>query len=209
MSRRTATIESLPMAFDYVKAMQGEGMGWGEGYRPLAREAIAEIIEAEMAAAVDRHLEALEADATAERRNGFHRRNLLTELGDIELAVPRTRRYNPTEVVRAYARRTAEIDRVILSAFVLGLSTRKVGETLLAILGRPVSATTVSQVAKTLDASVAAFHRRPLIGRYKALMLDGVVLARKTGAGSRLLQGGKSWPRLGRWSRSSGLIANR
>ena len=208
MSRRTATIESLPMAFDYVKAMQGEGMGWGEGYRPLAREAIAEIIEAEMAAAVDRHLEALEAGAPAERRNGFHRRNLLTELGDIELAVPRTRRYNPTEVVRAYARRTAEIDRVILSAFVLGLSTRKVGETLQAILGRPVSATT-SQVAKTLDASVAAFHRRPLIGRYKALMLDGVVLARKTGAGSRLLQGGKSWPRLGRWSRSSGLIANR
>jgi len=194
------------MAFDYVKAMQGEGMGWGEGYRPLAREAIAEIIE--MAAAVDRHLEALEAGAPAERRNGFHRRNLLTEHGDIELAVPRTRRYSPTEVVRAYARRTAEIDRVILSAFVLGLSTRKVGETLQAILGRPVSATT-SQVAKTLDASVAAFHRRPLIGRYKALMLDGVVLARKTGAGSRLLQGGKSWPRLGRWSRSSGLIANR
>jgi len=86
MSRRTATIESLPMAFDYVKAMQGEGMGWGEGYRPLAREAIAEIIE--MAAAVDRHVEAVEAGAPAERRNGFHRRNLLTELGDIELAVP-------------------------------------------------------------------------------------------------------------------------
>ena len=53
-------------------------------------------------------------------------------------------------MIRAYARRTPEIDRVILSAFVLGLSTRKVGETLLAILGRPISAETVSQVAKTL-----------------------------------------------------------
>jgi putative transposase len=87
-------------------------------------------------------------------------------------------------VIRAYARRTAELDRVILSAFVLGLSTRKVGETLLAILGRPVSPGTVSQVAKTLDAAVAAFHRRPLQNRYKVLMLDGVVLARKTGAGA-------------------------
>ena len=66
----------------------------------------------------------------------------------------------------------------------LGLSTRKVGETLFAILGRKVSAATVSQVAKTLDAAVAAFHRRPLQNRYKALMLDGVVLARKTGAGA-------------------------
>ena len=31
---------------------------------------------------------------------------------------------------------------------------------------------------------MAAFHRRPLANRYKALMLDGVVLARKTGAGA-------------------------
>ncbi len=53
------------------------------------------------------------------------------------------------------------------------------------MLGRAVSAATVSQVAKTLDAAVAAFHRRALANRYKALMLDGVVLARKTGAGLR------------------------
>jgi len=39
-------------------------------------------------------------------------------------------------------------------------------------------------VAKTLDSAVAAFHRRPLANRYVALMLDGVVLARKTGAGA-------------------------
>jgi putative transposase len=70
------------------------------------------------------------------------------------------------------------------SPFVLGLSTRKVGETVLALLGRSVSPSTVSQVAKTLDAAVAAFHRRPLQNRYKALMLDGVVLYRKTGAGA-------------------------
>jgi len=67
---------------------------------------------------------------------------------------------------------------------VLGLSTRKVGETLLALLGRRVSPSTVSQVAKTLDTAVAAFHRRPLQNRYKALMLDGVVLSRKTVAGA-------------------------
>ena len=40
--------------------------------------------------------------------------------------------------------------------------------------------TTVSRVAKTLDAAVEAFHRRPF--GYKALM--GVVLSRKTGAGA-------------------------
>ena len=184
MSQRAATITSLPMAFEVVKAMQVDGLDWGEGYRPLGRQALAEIIEGQMAAAIDRYLDRIEADDTADRRNGYYRRHLLTELGDIELHVPRTRRYSPVEVVRAYARRTREIDRVILAGFVLGLSTRKVGETLLALLGRAVSAATVSQVAKTLDAAVAAFHHRPLTNRYKALMLDGVVLARKTGAGA-------------------------
>jgi transposase-like protein len=87
-------------------------------------------------------------------------------------------------VLRAYARRAGEIDRMILAGFVLGLSTRKVGEALLPVLGCTVSAATVSRVAKTLDASVAAFHRRPLKDAYKVLMLDGVVLARKTGAGA-------------------------
>ena len=184
MSQRTATITSLPMAFEVVKAMQADGLEWGEGYRPLGRQALEEILQAQMAAAVERHLERLAAEDVADRRNGSYRRHLLTELGDIELQVPRTRRYSPTEVIRAYARRTREIDRVILAGFVLGLSTRKVGETLLALLGRKVSPTTVSQVAKTLDAAVAAFHRRPLQNRYHALMLDGVVLSRKTGAGA-------------------------
>jgi len=184
MPQRAATITSLPMAFEIVKAMQADGLEWGEGYRPLGRQALQEIIEDQMAAAVDRHLDQLTADDAADRRNGYYRRHLLTELGDIELNVPRTRRYSPVEVIRAYARRTREIDRIILAGFVLGLSTRKVGETLLALLGRSVSAATVSQVAKTLDAAVAAFHRRPLQNRYKALMLDGVVLARKTGAGA-------------------------
>lgn len=184
MSQRAATITSLPMAFEVVKAMQADGLEWGEGYRPLGRQALEEIIEDQMSAAIDRYLEQLDADAAADRRNGYYQRHLLTELGDIELNVPRTRRYSPVEVIRAYARRSPEIDRIILGGFVLGLSTRKVGETLLALLGRTVSATTVSQIAKTLDAAVAAFHRRPLANRYRALMLDGVVLARKTGAGA-------------------------
>jgi putative transposase len=184
MPQRAATIESLPMAFEFVKAMRADGLEWGEGYRPLGRQALAQVIEEQMAAAVERYLEQLDVEETADRRNGNYRRHLLTTLGDIELCVPRTRRFSPTAVIRAYARREAEIDRVILAGFVLGLSTRKVGEALLAILGQKVSAATVSRVAKTLDQAVAAFHQRPLNTDYTALMLDGVVLARKTGAGA-------------------------
>jgi len=184
MPQQAATIESLPTAFEIMKSMQAQGLEWGEGYRPLGRQALAEIIQGQMGGRVDAWLDALGVDDEPDRRNGHYRRHLLTELGDIELAVPRTRRFSPTGVLRAYARRSVEIDRTILAGFVLGLSTRKVGEVLLALLGRPVSAATVSAVAKTLDQAVAAFHRRPLQDVYKVLMLDGVVLARKTGMGA-------------------------
>jgi transposase-like protein len=73
---------------------------------------------------------------------------------------------------------------LILASFVLGISTRKVAGSLLSILGQRVSASTVSRVAKSLDQSVAAFHRRPLRDRYRVLVLDGVAIRRRTGAGS-------------------------
>ena len=59
----------------------------------------------------------------------------------------------------------------------------KVGKVLLQLLGESVSASTVSKVAKQLDAEGAALHRRKLKDRYRVLLFDGVVLARKTGAG--------------------------
>ena len=181
---QAVTIRSLPRAFEVVKGMQAQGLEWGEGYRALGRDAIAAILQGQMAQAIDEHLDRMAALDQADRRNGSYRRHLLTELGDIELAVPRTRRFAPIAVVRAYARRPEQVDRMILACFVLGLSVRKVGEALLPILGRPLSPATVSTVAKQLDAVVAAFHTRPLEERYRVLMLDGVVLARKTGAGA-------------------------
>src|SRR3972149_6899027 len=113
MPQQAATIGSLPVAFEVVKAMQAEGLDWGEGYRPLGRQALAGISEGRMEERVDAWLDGLEG--VPDRRNGRYRRHLLTELGDVELGVPRTRRFSPTEVLRAYAPRAAASDRGTLA----------------------------------------------------------------------------------------------
>jgi putative transposase len=181
---QTATIKSLPAAFAMMKAMQAEDVEWGEDYRAAARDALAALLEGRMDQLIDAQLERMAELGQADRRNGCYTRWLLTELGAIELHVPRTRTFSALKVVRAYARRAKDVDRLILACFLLGLSTRKVASALLPILGRPVSPATVSTVAKQLDAAVAAFHRRPLKDVYRVLVLDGVVLKRKTGAGA-------------------------
>ena len=122
---QAVTIASLPRAFELVKGMQGQGLEWGEGYRGLGREAIAAILTGQMGQAIDDHLDRMAVLDQADRRNGSYRRHLLTELGEIELAVPRTRHFAPIAVLRAYARRAEQLDRMILACFVLGLSVRK------------------------------------------------------------------------------------
>jgi putative transposase len=180
----SAAIQTLRRARKVIKEMKLYDIDHSEDMRTQARHALQDIIEGRMEALIDDALKEMDSQGILDRRNGTYPRNFLSELGNLELCVPRTRRVSACAVLQKYARRTAQIDQVILAGFVLGLSTRKVGQTLLALLGEKISASTVSQVAKTLDRSVACFHNRPLANIYKVLLLDGVVLSRKTGAGA-------------------------
>ena len=176
-------IRSLPQAYRIIKEMELIPDGESD-YRSTARESLQKILEDRMHDRIDRHLEEMAMRDEEDRRNGFFSRHLLTELGDVSLCVPRTRTMSGVGVIRAYSRRAVQVDRMILSCFVLGLSTRKVSHALMPVLGETVSATTVSRVSRILDVSVGAFHRRPIRRRYRFLFLDGVVLKRKTGIGS-------------------------
>jgi transposase-like protein len=181
---KRVVIESLPQAFRIIKEMNLSTEGWESDYRVAGRDALRAIVEQQMRERVSWYLEEMGRVGEADRRNGSFSRHLVTELGDIELHVPRTRRFSPLSVIQAYARRARSVDQLILACFVLGISTRKVASALLPILGEPVSATTVSRIAKSLDQAVASFHRRLITRRYRFLIFDGVVLKRKTGAGA-------------------------
>jgi putative transposase len=189
--KKEVIIKTLPQAFEVIKEMNLRVEGWESDYRVAGRDALRAIVEGQMRDRVSWYLEEMGRLAGSgllargvDRRNGSFSRHLVTELGDIELQVPRTRRFSPLSVIRAYARRARSVDQLILACFVLGLSTRKVASALLPILGEAVSATTVSRIAKTLDSAVEAFHRRPITRRYRFLIFDGVVLKRKTGMGA-------------------------
>lgn len=155
---QTVMIEGLPEAFEVVKAMQAEGLEWGEGYRhgPLG------------------------SGRDHPRPDGRGRRPLARQ----HLPPSLFERVGDIAVPKSYARRSLKIDWAILAGFVMGPPTRKIGEVMLAPLGHLISAATVSRVAKTLGVAVAAFHRRLLGNRYKALILDSGVLGNRTGVGT-------------------------
>jgi transposase-like protein len=178
-----ATITKIHQAFKEIKHMAIDT--WQEECRFAARRAMKEVLESRMHNAVDAHLDEVRAAGLRDRRNGGFRSHLLTEVGDLELRIPRTRRFSAHVLIKRFARRNPSVERLILLTFLLGLSTRKVGVALLPILGEPVSPSTVSQIAKQLDESVQAYHQRVLSDQYEVVVLDGIVLKRKTGMGAQ------------------------
>jgi len=178
--RYVDTAISIRQAYKEVKAFEWEG-----DYRAAARKAIKALLEGRMEEYIEDHLEEMELQGIADRRNGGYERHIVTEAGDVVVAVQRTRLKSAREVLKGFGRRSVVVDRMILECFVLGLSTRKVGRALLGALGEKVSAATVSRVSRQLDGAVEAYHRRRILNCYQFLLFDGVVLKKRTGAGSK------------------------
>jgi len=179
-----ATVQSVSQAYRVIKQMRLQGWDAGEECRAAAREAVRAHLRQRMLEARSKFLAQLQAREQADRANGSYGRHLLTEMGTVLLEVPRTRSWSAAGLLQAYRRRSVSVDRAVLGCFLLGLSTRKVASALLPMLGERISAGTVSNISKSLDTAVAAFHRRQIRQSYRVLVFDGVVLARKTGAGA-------------------------
>jgi putative transposase len=177
------TIQSINQAFREIKNLDIDA--WEGDFRADSKTAMKNLIESQLHNQIDTYLEGMQRQGIPDRRNGYFSRHLVTELGDLELQVPRTRTFSPASLLKQLGRRLRSVERLILLAFALGLSTRKVGCALLPILGERVSAATVSRISRQLDEAVKAYHQRDLSDDYEILIFDGVVLKRKTGLGSQ------------------------
>jgi len=109
-------------------------------------------------------------------RNGTYLRSLVTSVGGIEVAVPRSRDGSAAGVIGRYQRRVDEVDAAIVESYVAGVSTRKMGKVTRALLGDDVSRSTVSRVTRSLDEQVEALRKAPIVEPITYLFLDGTFL---------------------------------
>lgn len=124
-------------------------------------------------------------------RNGYYVREVVTGQGLLRgVRVPRVRKKGLRyQVLERYRRYRPEVEEQILGMYLRGISTRQVGPVLERLLGAGVSATTVSRIARQLDAQVREFHQRSLEDRYRYLVLDGIHMKIKgpVGVSSRVV----------------------
>jgi putative transposase len=178
MRLEPATARNVSRALKEINAFEWEG-----NFKPMARQALKQLLEDRLEEEMASYLGVARYEHGQERvdyRNGHYVRHLLTEMGDLELLVPRSRKGGfPTQLFKRYARRCGSIDRVLLACFCLGLSTRKAASVLAPVLEEKVSPATISRLSQGLDQQVSDYHGRALKDQYRYLFFDGVVLKSK------------------------------
>jgi transposase-like protein len=115
------------------------------------------------------------SDERVTARNGYRHRPWDTRVGTIDLAIPKLREgtYFPSWLLTPRRRAERALVAVIVEAYVLGVSTRKV-EDLVQTLGiERLSKSQVSELVQELDELVRQFRTRPLSGSaYPYVWLD-------------------------------------
>ena len=160
-----------------------DGSSAGELIPELARHGLQQLIELEVAAVLgaDRH------ERSEDRlgyRNGYRPRSLTTQVGDIDLLIPKLRAGSFLPSILEPRRRVDQaLYAVIMEAYIGGVSTRKV-DALVGALGSQsgISKSQVSRICQEIDQQVQAFLNRPLQeSGYAYVYLDATYLKRRLG----------------------------
>jgi putative transposase len=151
---------------------KSELVAGGDVVRELFREVLQEVLEAEMTET----LQAKPGERTSERlglRSGSYSRTLITRVGKLELRVPQDRQGRfSTQLFERYQRSEKALVSALAEMYVQGVSTRKVKAITEELCGHAFSASSISDINKTLDEQLAQFASRRLDEEYPYLILD-------------------------------------
>ena len=160
-----------------------DGSTAGELIPELVRRGLQQLIELEATAVIgaERHERREERHGY---RNGYRSRSLATQVGDIDLLIPKLRSGGFLPSILEPRRRVDQaLYGVIMEAYIGGVSTRKV-DALVAALGvqSGISKSQVSRICQDIDEQVQAFLNRPLQeSGYAYVYLDATYLHGRLG----------------------------
>jgi transposase-like protein len=108
-------------------------------------------------------------------RNGVRAKTVLTEIGPVEIAVPRDRdgSFEP-QIVRKRQRRLSGVEDMVISLSAKGLTTGEIAAHLAEVYGADVSRQTISTITDRVVDSMTEWQNRPLDPVYPVIFLDAV-----------------------------------
>jgi transposase-like protein len=108
-------------------------------------------------------------------RNGTRAKTVLTEVGPVEIGVPRDRdgSFQP-QIVRKRQRRLSGVEDMVISLSAKGLTTGEIAAHLAAVYGADVSRQTISTITDKVIDGMTEWQNRPLDAVYPVIFLDAI-----------------------------------
>ena len=135
------------------------------------------IVEAAAEGEMDEHLGYTKHDPAGRdggnSRNGTRPKTVLTDIGPVEVAIPRDRdgTFEP-QIVRKRQRRLGGIDGLVISLSAKGLTHGEIAAHLAEAYGANVSKQTISTITDRVIEGMSAWQNRPLDSVYPVVFID-------------------------------------
>jgi putative transposase len=171
MAIKNEIVDELLKGADPKKVFSSEG---------LLEEIKKALAERMLNAELDEHLQG-EAQAAAEgtgsgnHRNGYSKKTVITDTGQVELEIPRDRRgtFEP-QLIAKYQRRFPGFDEKIISMYGRGMSTRDIQAHVRELYGIEASPQLISTITDAVLEEVKQWQGRPLEALYAVVFFDAL-----------------------------------
>jgi transposase-like protein len=134
-------------------------------------------LQVEMSEHLGYDKDAVEGRNRSNSRNGTRSKTVLTEVGPVELDVPRDRdgTFDP-QAVRKRQRRLTGVDEMVISLCAKGLTAGEIGAHLAEVYSARVSKETISKITDAVVAEMTEWLNRPLERVYAVVFIDAIVV---------------------------------
>nr|WP_226931576.1 MULTISPECIES: IS256 family transposase [Parafrankia] len=178
-------IDHQQLAAELVERARTEGVdlvGPGGLLTGLTKTVLEAALEAEMSAHLGYDKRDPAGRDNGNSRNGIRTKTVLTEIGPVEIDVPRDRdaSFEPV-IVRKRQRRLNGIDQIVLSLSARGLTTGEIAAHFAEVYGASVSKDTISRITDKVVAEMTEWRNRPLDRVYPVIFVDAVVVKVRDG----------------------------
>lgn len=143
--------------------------------KEMFADVLQEALEAEMDTYLGYDRYEISEKSTDNSRNGYSKKIVKSELGNVELNMPRDRKgeFEP-QIVPKYQRNITGLDEKILSLYAKGMTTTDIKDQIRELYDVEISAETVSNITSRIMPLVSEWQNRPLEKTYSFVFMDAI-----------------------------------
>ena len=145
--------------------------------KEMFRDVVQTAMEVELDEALGRERcqRAEETDGTPNYRNGYSKKTVKTQPGEVDIKVPRDRNgtFEP-KIISKYSRNADGMEEKILALYSCGMSQRDIAEQIKELYDVEISPELVTKITEKIMPEVAAWQNRPLESVYPFIFMDAI-----------------------------------